>query len=97
MSFCIFLSFFLFQLLLNLARSIFEEQTSLERLVSKIMKEAQELIKCERSFVYLRDVPLYEAVRRTFLYNHMSSFIYLCTFLTFKSSSIFIRVKLKRS
>ena len=26
------------------------------------MKEAQELLKCERSLVYLRDVPLYEAV-----------------------------------
>lgn len=51
-----------FQLLLNLAKSIFEEQTNLERLVSKIMKEAQELLKCERCLVYLRDVPLYEAV-----------------------------------
>ncbi|ODM93439.1 cGMP-specific 3',5'-cyclic phosphodiesterase [Orchesella cincta] len=49
------------ELLLNLAKSIFEEQTNLERLVSKIMKEAQELLKCERCLVYLRDVPLYEA------------------------------------
>ncbi|CAG7785374.1 unnamed protein product [Allacma fusca] len=49
------------QLLLNLARSIFEEQTSLERLVSKIMKEAQDLLKCERSLVYLREVPLCDA------------------------------------
>jgi len=50
------------QLLLNLARSIFEEQTNLERLVTKIMKEAQGLLRCERSLVYLRDVPLMEAV-----------------------------------
>ena len=50
------------KLLLNLAQSIFEEQTSLERLVSKIMIEAQGLLKCEQSLVYLRDVPLYEAV-----------------------------------
>lgn len=55
---------FTFQLLLNLARSIFEEQTNLERLVTKIMKEAQGLLRCERCLVYLRDVPLMEAVSR---------------------------------
>ncbi|XP_071545340.1 cGMP-specific 3',5'-cyclic phosphodiesterase isoform X2 [Panulirus ornatus] len=43
------------QLLLQLARGIFEEQTSLDRLVSKIMTEARELLKCERCSVYLLD------------------------------------------
>ncbi|KAK4296300.1 hypothetical protein Pmani_031195 [Petrolisthes manimaculis] len=41
------------QLLLHLARGIFEEQTSLDRLVTKIMTEARELLKCERCSVYL--------------------------------------------
>ncbi|KAK8747845.1 hypothetical protein OTU49_016178, partial [Cherax quadricarinatus] len=43
------------QLLLHLARGIFEEQTSLDRLVTKIMTEARELLKCERCSVYLLD------------------------------------------
>ncbi|XP_064105457.1 cGMP-specific 3',5'-cyclic phosphodiesterase-like [Macrobrachium nipponense] len=43
------------QLLLQLARGIFEEQTSLDRLVTKIMTEARELLKCQRCSVYLLD------------------------------------------
>ncbi|ROT63112.1 putative cGMP-specific 3 [Penaeus vannamei] len=43
------------QLLLQLARGIFEEQTSLDRLVTKIMTEARELLKCERCSVFLLD------------------------------------------
>ncbi|XP_076037013.1 cGMP-specific 3',5'-cyclic phosphodiesterase-like isoform X2 [Oratosquilla oratoria] len=43
------------QLLLQLARGIFEEQTSLERLVIKIMTEARDLLKCERCSIYLLD------------------------------------------
>ncbi|XP_037793499.1 LOW QUALITY PROTEIN: cGMP-specific 3',5'-cyclic phosphodiesterase-like [Penaeus monodon] len=42
-------------LLLQLARGIFEEQTSLDRLVTKIMTEARELLKCERCSVFLLD------------------------------------------
>ena len=41
------------QLLLNLATGIFSQQRSLEKLIRKIMIESQELIKCERSTVYL--------------------------------------------
>ncbi|XP_025093165.1 cGMP-specific 3',5'-cyclic phosphodiesterase-like isoform X5 [Pomacea canaliculata] len=41
------------KLLLHLARGIFEEQTNLEKLVQKIMLDAQDLLKCERCSVYL--------------------------------------------
>lgn len=50
------------QILLNLARSIFEEQNNLECLVTKIMTEAQDLLKCERCAVYLLDLDCCEAV-----------------------------------
>ncbi|XP_046433336.1 cGMP-specific 3',5'-cyclic phosphodiesterase [Neodiprion pinetum] len=49
------------QILLNLARSIFEEQNNLECLVTKIMAEAKELLKCERCAVYLLDLDCGEA------------------------------------
>ncbi|XP_056638764.1 cGMP-specific 3',5'-cyclic phosphodiesterase [Diorhabda sublineata] len=49
------------QILLNLARSIFEEQSNLECLVTKIMREAQDLLKCERCAVYLLDLDCCEA------------------------------------
>ncbi|KAK7051156.1 hypothetical protein SK128_005938, partial [Halocaridina rubra] len=48
------------QLLLQLARGIFEEQTSLDRLVTKIMTEARELLKCLRCSVYLLDPQMKE-------------------------------------
>ncbi|KYN19994.1 cGMP-specific 3',5'-cyclic phosphodiesterase [Trachymyrmex cornetzi] len=51
------------QILLNLARNIFEEQNNLECLVTKIMTEAKELLKCERCAVYLLDLDCGEAVR----------------------------------
>lgn len=50
------------QILLNLARNIFEEQNNLECLVTKIMTEAKELLKCERCAVYLLDLDCGEAV-----------------------------------
>ncbi|CAH4036969.1 cGMP-specific 3',5'-cyclic phosphodiesterase-like isoform X1 [Pieris brassicae] len=43
------------QILLALARSIFEEQNNLECLVTKIMTEARELLKCERCAVFILD------------------------------------------
>ena len=43
------------QLLLSLARSIFEETSSLDRLINKIMIKAQELLQCEKCRVYLVD------------------------------------------
>ncbi|CAH0554948.1 unnamed protein product [Brassicogethes aeneus] len=56
------------QILLNLARSIFEEQNNLECLVTKIMREAQDLLKCERCAVYLLDLDCCEA-------NHLERII----------------------
>jgi len=50
------------QILLNLASSIFEEQNNLECLVTKIMKEARDLLKCERCAVFLVDLECCEAV-----------------------------------
>ncbi|XP_061185841.1 cGMP-specific 3',5'-cyclic phosphodiesterase-like isoform X5 [Saccostrea echinata] len=43
------------QLLLNLARGVFEEQTSLERLIQKVMLDSQDMLKCERCTVYLTE------------------------------------------
>ena len=42
-----------YQLLLHLARGIFEEQSNLEKLVQKIMLDAQDLLKCEKCCVFL--------------------------------------------
>lgn len=52
----------LLQMLLSLARSIFEEQNNLDCLVSKIMTQARDLIKCERCVVFLLDLECEEAV-----------------------------------
>ncbi|XP_065078537.1 cGMP-specific 3',5'-cyclic phosphodiesterase [Ochlerotatus camptorhynchus] len=49
------------QILLNLARNIFAEQNNLECLVTKIMTEARELLKCERCAVFLLDLDCCEA------------------------------------
>lgn len=49
-------------MLLNLARSIFEEQNNLECLVTKIMTQARDLLKCERCAVFLLDLNFCEAV-----------------------------------
>ncbi|XP_012160429.1 cGMP-specific 3',5'-cyclic phosphodiesterase isoform X1 [Ceratitis capitata] len=49
------------QILLSLARNIFEEQNNLECLVTKIMTEARELLKCERCAVFLVDLDCCEA------------------------------------
>lgn len=43
------------QLLLSLAQSIFEETSSLDRLINKIMSKAQGLLQCEKCRVYLVD------------------------------------------
>ena len=51
-----------FQLLLSLAKSLFEEQVSLERLVSTIITEAKSLLKCDRCTVYLLDLRMYDEV-----------------------------------
>ncbi|XP_055949647.1 cGMP-specific 3',5'-cyclic phosphodiesterase-like isoform X3 [Argiope bruennichi] len=43
------------QLLLSLAKSIFEETSSLDRLINKIMVKVEELLQCEKCRVYLVD------------------------------------------
>jgi len=43
------------KLLLDLAKKLFEDQTSLDRMVTKIMMQATELVKCERCTVLLLD------------------------------------------
>jgi hypothetical protein len=58
------------QILLNLARSIFEEQNNLECLVTKIMTEARDLLKCERCAVFLLDTECCEAVSTTHCHSH---------------------------
>lgn len=50
------------QILLNLARSIFEEQNNLECLVTKILTEARELLKVKRCAVFLLDLDCCESV-----------------------------------
>lgn len=47
--------FLLTKLLLDLAKKLFEDQTSLDRMVIKIMMQATELVKCQRCTVLLLD------------------------------------------
>jgi hypothetical protein len=47
-----------------LAKSLFQEQMSLERLVSTIITEAKELLKCERCTVYLLELKMYDQVSK---------------------------------
>lgn len=60
------------QILLNLARSIFEEQNNLECLVTKILTEARELLKCKRCAVFLLDLDCCESVCTFLLNRHFS-------------------------
>ncbi|KAL3837317.1 hypothetical protein ACJMK2_022683, partial [Sinanodonta woodiana] len=41
--------------LLEVVHDLFEEQTSLDNVISKIMQRAQTLLKCERCSVLLKD------------------------------------------
>ena len=41
--------------MLDLAKKLFEDQTSLDRMVTKIMMQSTELVKCERCTVLLLD------------------------------------------
>ncbi|XP_065885255.1 cGMP-specific 3',5'-cyclic phosphodiesterase-like isoform X2 [Dysidea avara] len=43
------------RLLLSLAKKLFEDQTSLDRMVTQVMLQATELVKCERCTVLLLD------------------------------------------
>lgn len=76
------------QILLNLARSIFEEQNNLECLVTKIMKEAKDLLKCERCAVFLVDLECCEAV----ITERVCSRYHRLTFFPFVLTSFCCRV-----
>ena len=43
------------QVLLEVVHELFEEQTSVENVVMKIMQRAQSLLRCERCVVMLKD------------------------------------------
>lgn len=46
---------FVEQALLEVVHDLFEEQTSVENVIVKIMHRAQSLLKCERCSVLLKD------------------------------------------
>ena len=50
------------QLLLSLAKSLFQEQSSLDRLITTIIREAKDMLKCERCTVFLLDLKMYDQV-----------------------------------
>ena len=53
------------QLLLSLAKSLFQEQSSLDRLITTIIREAKDMLKCERCTIFLLDLKMYDQVGRT--------------------------------
>lgn len=86
------------QTLLNLARSIFEEQNNLECLVTKILTEARELLKCQRSIVFLLDLDCCESVSccvkflRTILFSSICfPFFFFCRTIYFFSVCLLSR------
>ncbi|XP_040576240.2 cGMP-specific 3',5'-cyclic phosphodiesterase [Lepeophtheirus salmonis] len=48
------------RLLLSLAKSLFQQQMSMENLVTTIITEAKEMLNCERSTIYLLDLKSYD-------------------------------------
>ena len=53
------------QQLLNLAKSLFQEQTSLDRLITSIIVQAKEMLQCERCTIFLLDLKMYDQVRES--------------------------------
>ena len=49
------------QILLEVVHDLFEEQTSVAKMVSKLMKRAQSLLKCDRCVVKLKDTQYKDA------------------------------------
>ena len=67
------------QLLLNLAKSLFQEQTSLDRLITNIIVEAKKMLKCERCTIFLLDLKMYDQIEQVkcggnILSNHKKIF-----------------------
>lgn len=82
----------LLQMLLSLARSIFEEQNNLDCLVSKIMTQARDLIKCERCVVFLLDLECEEAVSILcyyFIIYFWQRYISIYTFLSVACARVY--------
>jgi len=52
------------QLLLNLAKSLFQEQTSLDRLITNIIVEAKKMLNCERCTIFLLDLKMYDQIEQ---------------------------------
>ena len=51
----IYIKYFLFQMLLLLARTIFSQQSSMDGLIKEILIVAQEMFKCEKCSFFLFD------------------------------------------
>ena len=52
------------QLLLTLAKSLFQEQTSLDRLITNIIVEAKNMLNCERCTIFLLDLKMYDQIEQ---------------------------------
>ena len=52
------------QLLLTLAKSLFQEQTSLDRLITNIIVEAKKMLNCERCTIFLLDLKMYDQIEQ---------------------------------
>ena len=72
------------QQLLNLAKSLFQEQTSLDRLITSIIVQAKEMLQCERCTIFLLDLKMYDQVRVKETINILSVtvFLYLLNILS---------------
>ena len=71
------------QLLLNLAKSLFQEQTSLDRLITSIIVQAKEMLQCERCTIFLLDLKMYDQVRESRLQYILSLSLSMVTTETF--------------
>ena len=85
------------QLLLNLAKSLFQEQTSLDRLITSIIVQAKEMLQCERCTIFLLDLKMYDQVRPKVtvlsLFGHHSNQVFTCLFFKqpTEASAMFVK------
>ena len=61
------------QVLLDLARGLFEETASLDAMMSQVMKEAQDLIPCEHCTVVILDQEDKEVYILLYMYMYISA------------------------
>ena len=69
------------QILLDLARGLFEETASLDAMMTQVMKEAQELIPCEHCTVVILDQEDKEVRVHVHAQSLLFSHVYTCTCL----------------